>query len=110
MPQPVMEKHLQTGIQILLVALILWSGNTTLELRDKVARMEEQLRSLQTTSLAATADGYTRSQAQSELGELRRRIESVERNTEKEHATMRELISSLRDRQARMEQNRAPGK
>jgi len=91
---PGLEKHIQTLIQVVLVALLLWSGSSTLELKDRMVRVEEKLTSLQ----GAANDRYTRTQAAYEIGSLRRDIEGMDKDSELEHARIREWMQSLRDR------------
>ena len=93
-----MERHIQTGIQIVLVALLIWFGQSIIELKDKMARVETQLLSIQTAQAASVADRYPRTQASIEIGQLRREIDSLEQEARKEHTILREWNQSLRDR------------
>lgn len=38
-----LERHIQTAIQIILVALIMWVGNTSLETRDSITELKTQM-------------------------------------------------------------------
>ena len=89
-----LERHLQTGIQVILVALLIWSGQAIIELKDKMARVEEKLTSLQ----ASTADRYPKSQAVIELNEIRNKVNDLADEQDKEHKVLREWLQSLRDR------------
>lgn len=94
-----LERHVQTAIQIILVALILWSGQSTLEIKDKVARLEEQFRAVQKDLAIATNDRYTASQATRDFDNLSRRMASLEKQQEDTTEWMR----NLRDRYIALE-------
>lgn len=89
-----LERHLQTGIQIVLVALILWFGQSTLDVKDKVARLEEQMRGLQRDLSTATINRYTSDQATRDFEAVSSRVALIERSVES-HG---EWIRSVRDR------------
>lgn len=93
-PTSVLERHLQTGIQVILVALIIWFGQSTLDVKDKVARLEEQIRSIQKDITTASADRYTGTQATRDFESLNRRLSLIERQQEEQA----EWTRSLRDR------------
>ena len=96
-----LERHVQTIIQVVLVALILWSGQSTLEIKDKVARLEEQIRALSKDVTTASADRYTGAQAARDFDSIHRRMTQFEKDNE----TMNEWVRSLRDRIISMEQD-----
>lgn len=93
------ERHLQTGIQVVLVALIIWFGQSTLDVKDKVARLEEQIRGLQRDFTTANTDRYTGQQATREFEALGNRIGTLERSVDSQG----EWIRSLRDRHIALE-------
>lgn len=93
------ERHLQTGIQVVLVALIIWFGQSTLDVKDKVARLEEQIRSVQRDLSSANADRYTSQQASRDFESLTGRITTLERSVDSQG----EWIRSLRDRHIALE-------
>jgi len=97
-PSP-LERHLQTAIQVVLVALIIWFGQSTLDVKDKVARLEEQIRSLQRDISNAAADRYTGSQATRDFDSIGNRLSLLERSVESQG----EWIRSLRDRHIALE-------
>lgn len=92
---------MQTIIQVVLVALILWSGQSTLEIKDKVARLEEQIRALSKEVANSATDRYTGAQAARDNETLHRRLSAVEKDQE----TQNEWIRSLRDRLISLEQD-----
>ena len=94
-----MERHLQTGIQVILVALILWFGQSTLDVKDKVARLEEQIRGLQRDLSSATTNRYTSDQATRDFEAVANRVTLIERAVESQG----EWIRSLRDRHIALE-------
>lgn len=85
----IFERHLQTGIQALLVAVCLWMASTInsssvqiAELSVEVRNLREQLTNLQTQA----SSGYNSSEAQREHDRLERMINnnaSAIRNLEK---------------------------
>jgi len=93
-----LERHIQTVIQIILVALLLWSGNSIIELKDKMARVETQLVAIQTAQTTASTDRYPRTQAVIEFGEIKRQIKDMDESNDKDHLALREWLQSLRDR------------
>lgn len=95
----IFERHLQTGIQFVLIALILWSGQTTLDLKDKIARLEEQFRGLQKDFSAASTDKYSATQATRDMEALASRMTNLERAIESQG----EWVRSLRDRHIALE-------
>lgn len=96
-----MERHVQTIIQVVLVALILWSGQSTLEIKDKVARLEEQIRALSKDVATSSNDRYTGAQAARDNEAIHRRFATLE----KEQETQNEWVRSLRDRIISLEQD-----
>ena len=94
-----LERHIQTVIQVVLVALLIWSGQSIIELKDKMARVEEKLTSLQQSA----NDRYPKSQAALEFGALKRHIEDIEREQNKDTESLREWMQSLRDRVIELE-------
>lgn len=102
----ILERHLQTAIQVVLVTLIIWFGQSTLDVKDKVARLEEQIRALQKDVSAASSDRYTNSQATRDIELINGRIGILERSVESQG----EWIRSLRDRHIALESDvRAAG-
>ena len=76
-PSSVLERHIQTGIQAVLVAVCLWMASTInsssvkiAELSVEVRNLRTQLESLQTQS----ATGYTDAEAQRDHERLERMI------------------------------------
>lgn len=55
-----MERHLQTAIQIILLGLIAWVGNSIVELRDSSSRLSEQVTQMQSqiTEMNKRFDSY----------------------------------------------------
>ena len=83
-----MERHIQTAIQVILVGLILWVGNTTLETRDSIIELKTQMVEArqQIGEMNQRFDRYMlRSEAEARLnalngsiGEMSRRVEKIE--------------------------------
>jgi hypothetical protein len=98
-----LERHVQTIIQVVLVALLLWSGQSIIELKDKMARVETQLIAIQQAQISASTDRYPKSQAILELTQIRQILNQQERDNEREHQVLREWLRSLRDRVIELE-------
>ena len=73
------EKHIQTGIQVLIIALLAWFGIKTLHTSDAVIRLEEQVKSIKATIDTATHDRFTRSDAEAMKSIFNYRIQALER-------------------------------
>lgn len=96
-----LERHVQTVIQFVLVALLLWSGQSTLDIKDKVARLEEQFRAMSKDVNTVASDRYTASQAMRDLENVDKKIANIE----KSNAAQDEWIRSMRDRVISLEQD-----
>lgn len=73
----VIERHFQTGIQALLVAICLWMGTTINSSSLKIAELSVEVRNLReqlTTVQTQTAGGYSVAEAQREHDRLERMI------------------------------------
>lgn len=80
----VFERHMQTGIQVLLVALILWAGTELVQIGRQSAVLEERLATQGLTlqqmrqELRGWSDTYYRkADAQRELDEIENRIDNL---------------------------------
>lgn len=80
----VFERHMQTGIQVLLVALIIWAGTELVKLGQQSAVLEERLATQGMTliemreELRSWGDTYYRTvDAQRELNEIEVRIDDL---------------------------------
>lgn len=79
------ERHFQTGIQVVLVALILWAGAQLVEIGQQSAVLEERL-AVQGTQIQELRDElrtwsdmfYRRTEAQRELDGIEERIDSLD--------------------------------
>lgn len=83
------ERHLQTGIQVVLTALVLWFGNKLLSVSDSTIRLEvnaaqsqeamkdikTEVTALRTQVLGATAAGLS---SQAQIKELETRLTKIE--------------------------------
>ncbi len=84
--ESVFEKHVQTGIQIVLVALLIWMVGTTQQTSVDVARMTVQIELLQDSvkSLRAHEDeAYTQTDAARDISLIRRDLESLAKRLER---------------------------
>ena len=84
-----MERHIQTALQVILVALILWIGNTVVALRDASNILTTQITELksQVSEINSRFSGYmprAETEAKFELqqsshAEFNRRLDMIER-------------------------------
>lgn len=84
-----MERHIQTAMQFILLALIVWVGNTVVALRDSSAILTTQVTELkrQVEDINGRFNGYmprAETEAKFDLesskhSEINRRLDSVER-------------------------------
>jgi hypothetical protein len=81
----VFERHMQTGIQVLLVALIIWAGTELVKLGQQSAVLEERLATQGLTlmemreELRAWGDTYYRvADAKRELNDIESRISNLD--------------------------------
>lgn len=84
MKPSVFERHMQTGIQVLLVGLILWAGTELVQIGRQSAVLEERLATQGLTlqqmrqELRSWNDTYYRKvDAQRELDEIESRIDNL---------------------------------
>lgn len=84
MKPSVFERHMQTAIQVLLVALILWAGTELVQIGRQSAVLEERLATQGLTlqqmrqELRSWNDTYYRkADAQRELDEIENRIDNL---------------------------------
>ncbi len=90
------ERHLQTGIQVVIIGILIWFGNKTIATSDSVIRLEEQMIALRGDVIelsgeltSATANRYTSQDAAADkrflnlqLDAIIRRLESCEKRIE----------------------------
>jgi hypothetical protein len=84
-----MERHIQTGLQVLLLGLIVWVGNTVVALRDSSAILTTQVTELkrQVEDINGRFTGYMpRAETEAKLdlqnsthSEINRRLDALER-------------------------------
>lgn len=97
------ERHIQSVLAAAAIALLVWSGNTLVELRDRLTKFEERLVSLQAQVNVGTDDRFRRSDwviqkerlderfiaLRSKVEEHERQIETLVRRDEKFHGNQR---------------------
>lgn len=75
----ILERHAQTGIAAVLLALVIWTGNTLLTIKDDVTTLKVQVANLQGQVSAGNDDRFRSTEWRREkeiLEERFRRIES----------------------------------
>lgn len=77
----VLERHIQTAIQVLAVALLMWAGKALLDLSQTVAVLEERITAQGATLIDMRSDMrdmsdtyYRRTEAQRDLDAIEQRI------------------------------------
>jgi len=54
-----LDRHVQTLVVIFIAGAVAWSGNATLELKDRVTRLDATVQNLQTSVAGTTVDRWT---------------------------------------------------
>ena len=82
------EQHLGAVVQVVIVALLLWSGKSLVELREKVAVMQVEVSALSNTVSQGSSNAYRVTDAARDLARvdttivnLERRVQNLERRT-----------------------------
>jgi TolA-binding protein len=76
------ERHIQTLVTSITLALLMWTGLTLVDLRDRLARMEEKIISLNADLTRAQADRFTMTDWKREKENLEERFRRLEREDE----------------------------
>jgi hypothetical protein len=84
-PKNGIERHIQTIVTSITLALLLWTGMTLVDLRDRLARMEEKNVNLQSLILNFTGDRFTGSDWKREKEVIEERFQRLERDMERRH-------------------------
>jgi hypothetical protein len=74
----VLEQHIGTVLQVMVIALLGWSLNTTVSLRSDVSVLQAQLSAVTSQLAQANTDRYLIAAIKSDVGSLERRIEMCE--------------------------------
>ena len=70
-----MEKHIQTTIGAVMVALLMWVGYSISEMSKSVARLEVQVDNLQQEVKRLQGDRYTKADSARDLGAVYKTLE-----------------------------------
>ena len=73
-----MEQHLQTIITAILLALLLWTGNTLLDIKQKVTTLEIQVQVMQAQLQAGVDDRFRGADWRREKEVLEERFKRIE--------------------------------
>jgi hypothetical protein len=79
---PDMERHLQTAIAAVLVATLLWFGNTMMDLRDRITAIEVQVADVRESLKDDANNAYTARDATRDFASIHRRLTTVEHSIE----------------------------
>lgn len=90
-----MEKHIQTGIQVVLVAITMWVGSSILSLRDATIRNEEKISHVQSTMVDLRAEVAV--------------VKQIATQNQDRDYNQAQALRALEERFARMEQRRRRG-
>ena len=91
MTSSIFERHLQTAIQIILVALIIWAGQQLVNTSNRVVSLEVKVGALETHIRSATSELYTERQAQRDQALLWEAIRTCQQNTDR----LRERVNAI---------------
>ena len=53
-----LERHFQTAIQGIIILILMWYGNKTIDTSDTVIRLEEQMKAIRISLALATTDRF----------------------------------------------------
>jgi hypothetical protein len=84
--QSIIERHIQTIITALLLAALLWTGNTLLDIKQKVTTLEIQVQVMQTQLASGVDDRFRGSDWRREKEVLDDRFRRIETDLEKHRA------------------------
>jgi hypothetical protein len=90
----VFERHIQTAIQVLLVALVLWAGQQLVVTGNRVVSLEVQVSALQTIMNRQEAVFYTIRDSERDFGYVTRMLGECRDNTN----SLRERLNRLDER------------
>jgi len=79
--KPGLERHIQTLVTSVTLALLMWTGVTLVDLRDRLARMEEKIITLNSEIQRAQSDRFTMSDWRREKEFLDERFRRLEEDT-----------------------------
>jgi hypothetical protein len=85
------ERHIQTVIQIVLVALIIWAGQQLVNTSNRVVSLEVKVGALETHIRSATSDLYTERQAQRDQAILWEAVRGCQGNVDR----LRERVNAI---------------
>jgi hypothetical protein len=80
--RPGIERHIQTIVTSITLALLMWTGMTLVDLRDRLARMEEKMISQAAEVQAAKAEKFTHNDWKREKEILAEQFKRLERDHE----------------------------
>lgn len=84
-PKAGIERHIQTLVTSITLALLLWTGVTLVDLRDRLARIEEKQITMNLEVSRAQTDRFTMSDWKREKEILDDRFRRMERDSEYYH-------------------------
>ena len=77
--QSALERHFQTGIQVLIISILLWFGDQTMDTAKSVIRLEEQISAIRRDLSVATSDRFTGADAAAMKDIINFKFETLER-------------------------------
>ena len=97
--RPAFERHLQTGIQLLLIALVVWAGQQLVQTGTRVVSLEVKVTALEMAMNSNMDDRYRARDAQRDFEAVRREMAQTEHRHEMYHRNIEERIKKLEARQ-----------
>jgi len=77
------ERHIQTLVTSITLALLMWTGVTLIDLRDRLARMEERLISVKAELLISQENKFSATEWRREKEIIEDRFRRLERDLER---------------------------
>jgi len=93
------ERHIQTAIQVLLMALIFWAGQQLVQTSHRVVSLEVKVEALEMSMQGSMDDRYRARDAQRDFDAIRREIAEKDKLHDTWHRSFEERVKKLEGRQ-----------
>jgi hypothetical protein len=92
------ERHFQTGIQLLLIALLLWAGQQLVQTGTRVVSLEVKVTALEMAMTSNMDDRYRARDAARDFEGIRREMAEKDRLHDTWHRSFEERVKKLEHR------------
>ena len=94
---PMFERHLQTGIQLLLIALIVWAGQQLVQTSTRVVSLEVKVTALEMSMTGSMDDRYRARDAARDFDSMRREVNDMDRRHDVQLNSIDARLKKLED-------------